>query len=510
MTVRAGAPYRATRRGGARRRLAVRGPPRIRGRSRRPRAARRARRATLGSRPSTRAAAPCRSIVDLAPAAGWDEREAHDLYGVSFDGPRAAAAARRPRPRRSRSWTVPVRGDDAYQVAVGPIHAGVIESGHFRFHVVGERILHLDARLFYKHRGLERAAEGRDARGRRSHSRRAPAPRARSPTRVAYAQACEETLGLAADGRARPGTDDPARARAALEPPQRHRRRLRRRRPRRREQHISPRSRSARAASTPGSPAIASCSARSRWREPLDLDAAAVREAREELQDSATDAERGWRELQFNASFQDRLPDVGILTPRTSCASAPSALRRARRASSRRLDPLRPGSTTRSSCVRRPSGRPETSGPGRSSGCWSCARRSTCSTGSSTALSGRPARRGRVRGRPSASGPWKPAGATLCVVEPDGDAIGRVASAHRLVRELAVRHVRGGRQPAPRLSPHQQELRALLRLRRPLMLTLLRDLRRLRRTTASRGPTVAGAWPSATSTRAPATAASTS
>ena len=54
-----------------------------------------------------------------------------------------------------------MRGDDAYQVAVGPIHAGVIESGHFRFHVVGDRILHLDARLFYKHRGLERAAEGR-------------------------------------------------------------------------------------------------------------------------------------------------------------------------------------------------------------------------------------------------------------------------------------------------------------------------------------------------------------
>ena len=60
-------------------------------------------------------------------------------------------------------WTVPVRGDDAYQVAVGPIHAGVIESGHFRFHVVGDKILHLDARLFYKHRGLERAAEGRIA-----------------------------------------------------------------------------------------------------------------------------------------------------------------------------------------------------------------------------------------------------------------------------------------------------------------------------------------------------------
>ena len=52
------------------------------------------------------------------------------------------------------SWTVPVHGHDAYQVAVGPIHAGVIESGHFRFHVVGDRILFVDVRLFYKHRGL--------------------------------------------------------------------------------------------------------------------------------------------------------------------------------------------------------------------------------------------------------------------------------------------------------------------------------------------------------------------
>ena len=77
------------------------------------------------------------TIVDLVPAAGWDEREAHDLYGVRFDGHEPM------RPLVDHDlvlshWTVPVRGDDAYQVAVGPIHAGVIESGHFRFHVVGE------------------------------------------------------------------------------------------------------------------------------------------------------------------------------------------------------------------------------------------------------------------------------------------------------------------------------------------------------------------------------------
>jgi Ni,Fe-hydrogenase III large subunit len=48
-----------------------------------------------------------------------------------------------------------------YQLPVGPIHAGVIEPGHFRFSAVGESVLYLDARLFYTHRGLERLVEGR-------------------------------------------------------------------------------------------------------------------------------------------------------------------------------------------------------------------------------------------------------------------------------------------------------------------------------------------------------------
>ena len=97
---------------------------------------------------------------------------------------------------------MPVRGDDAYQVAVGPIHAGVIESGHFRFHVVGDRILHLDARLFYKHRGLERAAEGKTLDEGLAYVSRACAACAVA-NGVAYAHACEEALGLRADRRAR-------------------------------------------------------------------------------------------------------------------------------------------------------------------------------------------------------------------------------------------------------------------------------------------------------------------
>ena len=134
------------------------------------------------------------SIVDLAPSAGWDEREAADLYGVRFDGHEPLRPLVEHDLDLSR-WTVPVRGADAYQVAVGPIHAGVIESGHFRFHVVGDRILHLDARLFYKHRGLERAAEGRPLAEGLVYAQRACAACAVSNA-VAYAHACEEALGL--------------------------------------------------------------------------------------------------------------------------------------------------------------------------------------------------------------------------------------------------------------------------------------------------------------------------
>lgn len=49
-----------------------------------------------------------------------------------------------------------VSGIDAYQIAVGPVHAGIIEPGHFRFSVMGEPIDNLEIRLMYKHRGIEK------------------------------------------------------------------------------------------------------------------------------------------------------------------------------------------------------------------------------------------------------------------------------------------------------------------------------------------------------------------
>ena len=209
---------------------------------------------------------------------------------------------------------MPVRGDDAYQVAVGPIHAGVIESGHFRFHVVGDRILHLDARLFYKHRGLERAAEGQHARRGLAYAARACAACAVA-NGVAYAHACEEALGLAPTRRARARAHDPARARAHVEPPQRHRGRLRRRRPRRRQQPLRRARPSARGGSTPRSPATASSSAPSASAAARStLDATSSRAAREELAALRARRARGWRELLLQrARSRTGCPTIGVV-----------------------------------------------------------------------------------------------------------------------------------------------------------------------------------------------------
>ncbi len=53
-----------------------------------------------------------------------------------------------------------VEGDEVHEVAVGPVHAGVIEPGHFRFQCHGENVFHLEISLGYQHRGIERALRG--------------------------------------------------------------------------------------------------------------------------------------------------------------------------------------------------------------------------------------------------------------------------------------------------------------------------------------------------------------
>lgn len=251
------------------------------------------------------------SIVDLAPASSWDEREAHDLQGVRFAGHEPL----RPLVDHDRAlerW-VPVRGDDAYQVAVGPIHAGIIESGHFRFHVVGERILHLDAHLFYKHRGLEQAAVGKTLEEGGAYAARACAACAVT-NGVAYAHACEDALGLVS-------TAGLARVRTILLELERQ------------WSHLNDIAAvCAGVGLAAGNNSFAALTERARrlnatltghrllfgsvrvGRSDLTLGAGDVRAARGEVAALRTDSARAWRELLFNASFQDRLPDIGVVT----------------------------------------------------------------------------------------------------------------------------------------------------------------------------------------------------
>ena len=55
-----------------------------------------------------------------------------------------------------------VEGEGVHEIPVGPIHAGTIEPGHFRFSIIGERILRLEQRLGYTHKGTEKRFEGMD------------------------------------------------------------------------------------------------------------------------------------------------------------------------------------------------------------------------------------------------------------------------------------------------------------------------------------------------------------
>jgi Ni,Fe-hydrogenase III component G len=121
------------------------------------------------------------SLTTALPAANWHEREMRDLFGIvpvghpdprplvvhdgwpqgvfplrkSFDGSR-----RVPVEPAAEFPHVVAEGEGVFEIPVGPIHAGIIEPGHFRFTSVGESVLHLDARLFYTHRGLEKRMEG--------------------------------------------------------------------------------------------------------------------------------------------------------------------------------------------------------------------------------------------------------------------------------------------------------------------------------------------------------------
>jgi Ni,Fe-hydrogenase III large subunit/Ni,Fe-hydrogenase III component G len=119
------------------------------------------------------------SLAAEMPSLNWQEREIQDLFGLEAFG--------HPNPRRvalhdnwpdvhplRKDFSIdqvlppftgqqheyrPTLGEGVFQIPVGPVHAGIIEPGHFNFAVAGEPILYLQLRMFYVHKGIEKLFE---------------------------------------------------------------------------------------------------------------------------------------------------------------------------------------------------------------------------------------------------------------------------------------------------------------------------------------------------------------
>ena len=104
-----------------------------------------------------------RAMADLSGlhAQGSTDTRAWLDHGLWAPGPAplrqgAAPAGAEGDPRPADYPFVRVEGDGVHEIAVGPVHAGIIEPGHFRFSVVGEKVLRLEEHLGYVHKGIER------------------------------------------------------------------------------------------------------------------------------------------------------------------------------------------------------------------------------------------------------------------------------------------------------------------------------------------------------------------
>ena len=162
------------------------------------------------------------SITPHIHAAKWYEREIRDLFGLIAQGhPDLRRLVRHehwPKGthplKKDFSWDTVlerhqgqhvfrrIEGEGVFEVPVGPIHAGIIEPGHFRFSVAGEPIMQLELHHFWKHRGVEKLFERE-----RLTTALPLAERVSGDTTVghrrAYCQAVETLLGLEVPRRAR-------------------------------------------------------------------------------------------------------------------------------------------------------------------------------------------------------------------------------------------------------------------------------------------------------------------
>ncbi len=121
------------------------------------------------------------TLMHKYPSAIWFERKIRDDFGIEFrgsfddralihqesfpDGIHPMLKSFKVTKLHQAKWrSYPyetINGDGVFQVSVGPIHAGIIEPGHFHFSQAGEDMLHLEVRHFYKYRAIEKMLEGK-------------------------------------------------------------------------------------------------------------------------------------------------------------------------------------------------------------------------------------------------------------------------------------------------------------------------------------------------------------
>lgn len=119
------------------------------------------------------------SIALHIPAAALYEREIKDMFGLTpagnpderplvlhehwtdgiFPLRKEFELGTKVKRQEKEHQFLKVQGEGICEIPVGPVHAGIIEPGHFRFSILGENIINLETRLFYTHKGMEKLAE---------------------------------------------------------------------------------------------------------------------------------------------------------------------------------------------------------------------------------------------------------------------------------------------------------------------------------------------------------------
>ena len=157
------------------------------------------------------------ALSPVRPGAALFERAARDLWGLEargaadsrpwldhgkwlFDAPLSERPVRRSAPPPQMTF-LPAEGEGVHQIAVGPVHAGVIEPGHFRFHVQGEAVVRLEARLGYAHKGTLGLMLGKSPRAAARFAARLSGDSTVAHS-WAFAMAAEQAAGVAVPPRA--------------------------------------------------------------------------------------------------------------------------------------------------------------------------------------------------------------------------------------------------------------------------------------------------------------------